>query len=412
MELSSSSHATQQPTLSPMESPKQDNVFGFGQQEKDKEKSKTNPFGIKNSKQLSKNDSSTKSTKAKKNANETTDQAMQALPHCGKRMRHDLNTAIDRIATSTPKIANQLQGSDSGLLKEFLNVFDTISTALKAIVNEPQQPLTFAPKVPHLTTTRTTHHLSLGQGNESAAPMKKSYAQAVSARSSLRKPHTREQPAPSRARSTSKTTRETAWTPVKRRIPLIGHRKDTITVCQEPMDSADSAEMIDLPQEVIQRLTRPIQEPKHHQVTVLRFPHLAPRTTISAKEWRERLTAKNIKVHSILFPTIKTIEIIANCEDRQAIINYFKALDRKEENPDPYARRDGLTTPLAEGIILKTALGRVRMLKYERSSVGVNWLEKTIVESHKHLSPESISLLQTAHEKALNDRHLKTTTTM
>lgn len=168
----------------------------------------------------------------------------------------------------------------------------------------------------------------------------------------------------------------------KARKQLIGNRKDSMTVV--PQDNTamttPTPTTTSFPAtEKLQQRIKPREQPKHHDIVILRFPGLPHRTKISAAQWRTLLKQDvGVSVHTVLFPSGTTVEIVAEKKDEGTIKQYFTMWRTASENPDPYHRRDGKTTRLGDDILMRIALSRIQMLKHERSVIGVNWLKQSI----------------------------------
>lgn len=89
---------------------------------------------------------------------------------------------------------------------------------------------------------------------------------------------------------------------------LRGNRKDTLLL-QKPQETPEEPQTMEISlteeQEKIKRkLTRDPRPPQTHEIVVLRFSRMAPRTKVPAKEWKALLKERGVQTHTILFPTI------------------------------------------------------------------------------------------------------------
>lgn len=180
---------------------------------------------------------------------------------------------------------------------------------------------------------------------------------------------------------------------------VVGRKNDTIEVkplppCVEQLETTPN-----ISEEIKQKLILNPKPPQHHKMTVLRYSRMAPRTKVNAKEWLNILKQQGIKPHSILFPEITTIELILPEDQVQTTRAFFKSLNRVEEDPDPYARRDGQPLQIPSNTLQHYLKIRIQMLRFERSIVTAKYLQQTIQNGVNRLQPTQ----QVTYQQQLKD---------
>lgn len=194
---------------------------------------------------------------------------------------------------------------------------------------------------------------------------------------------------------------------------LVGNRRDTIQIVRQHsqlFQNNQSMENVQVePQEVLNRLTMTLRQPKNHAVIALRYSGMAPRKKVNAKQWREVLKQRNILPHSILFPRYNTLELLIPADQEERTRSFFQNLQRQPENPDPYMRRDGNTETLSTETICRQIQNRLQMLKFERSTVGTQYLSQTIIQGIQLLPDGTAKELQNQLTQMMNEKRMKMT---
>lgn len=347
----------------------------------------------------------TDSTMEPANQNITRDMEVTEVSRPRKRQREAAVAALNVIREVIPR----LQDDDhKAVIAKLANTFAVMTDLLQTLVDTKDEPLVCPncmsnSKANHQKQRQVTALPQPSQVNCSATTT--TFAQVVAAgnKTQGKRPNVFN-PLP----HVTLTPQENVWKVVQPRKPIIGYRKDQIQIIENPTDlvetdlSMDSME--NLPTEFCQR-TPPV--PQTHEVTVLRFNNTPPRHLKSAMQWREKVfLAHNIKTHSILHPTMTSLEVVANKEDHNKILALMKNLKYTAVDVNPYLRRDGRAEPLDDEILRKTCLQRIRMLQYERSIVGIRWLMTTITKGLTLLRPLSQSAVQNTLQTVLKERGL------
>lgn len=183
-----------------------------------------------------------------------------------------------------------------------------------------------------------------------------------------------------------------------------GSRKDKLVV--NPLLQEDQlTDIVDLssPAE-IKQLTREPRIPQEHQIVVMRYNNVASRKDVPVRVWREKFRQQNIKVHSIVFPSWGSVEIIAAKEEEVKIRKFFKGLNRTpEDSANPFAQKtsQGKMTPEIAAAICKS---RIQMMMYEKSLITLRYLKECVVSGMTLLDEKSKKLVQldlTRAQKAL-----------
>lgn len=173
---------------------------------------------------------------------------------------------------------------------------------------------------------------------------------------------------------------------------VVGRRMDTLELVPLQMEkktvssTSSSIPKQSIAQKTIDRLTWNPKPPQHHAVAVLRYSKMAPRRSVNAKEWKNILKEQQIFPYAVLHPHPTTIEIVVPHDQVEKTRTFLSGLDRQEEDPNPYARRDGETTALSQPIIQRYVANRIQMLNYERSIIAARYLEESIRKGIKMLS--------------------------
>ena len=289
---------------------------------------------------------------------------------------------IDDLAQETQCMIRRIPNQDTQLvLNNMLDILQSISkkidTVLHYITKEPESTAsltTFQPSQPsqNRTSSVTRHHSKQPaagnsrqqQGKEQAPLAPMTYSQVV------------------------------AKIPVGRRADTFEMKKQNELHQQNPVKIPD-----EIPTETIKKLTREPKPPQHHQITALRYSRMAPRQKINAKEWRKTLQKHSISPFSVLFPQQNTLELVIPAEQESQTKAFFAALNRQEEDVNPFARRDGQDIPLPPQIIQRYIQNRIQMLKYEFSMVAARYIEMTIQQGLQLLpQPQQPDLLQQLQE--------------
>lgn len=194
---------------------------------------------------------------------------------------------------------------------------------------------------------------------------------------------------------------------------LVGNRADTIQIIPTQSHTMENTQQLNqtskAPKEVLTRLTTTIREPEMHKITALRFPNMAPRKRVNAREWRDILRQESITTFAILFPRYNTLEILIPAEQEKQTTQFFQTLNREPEDPNPYKRRDGKKDALTQETLFRQVQGRIQMLKYERSVIALRYLNKTILDGTKMLEPAERQQLETELNHLMQDKrfHMK-----
>ena len=104
-----------------------------------------------------------------------------------------------------------------------------------------------------------------------------------------------------------------------------------------------------------------------------------PRKKGSAKQWRDLLKQKEIKVYSVFQPHPTAVELLIAKEDENKMSDFMKEIDRKPAELDPFIRRDGKNLPLEEFTKKSILKSLTRMLHFEQSLIGVKYLKEMII---------------------------------
>lgn len=218
----------------------------------------------------------------------------------------------------------------------------------------------------------------ISMGNDTATT--EQIPQAVVAKKSLKKTSapTQKQTVQQTAKPKTKVvTTENPWVEVAKKR-LLGARKDTVTLL-EPVAADSEMDTVPLhPETDIKLLTREPRLPQHHEITVLKFTNMSSRKDVPAKKWREKLRENQIKIHSIVFPSWGTIEIVAPKDEEIKLRKFFKGLNRTPEaNICPFTPQSTKEPPSLESVIQITK-NRIQMMLHERSIVALRYMEQCV----------------------------------
>lgn len=175
---------------------------------------------------------------------------------------------------------------------------------------------------------------------------------------------------------------EETWVKVAKRKPLRARlSKDTVTFTNAFCQDIDQTNMEDenivlrSPEE-IKAIARPIYVPQAHNVSTIRIPRVQPRPSHGKPKYWELFKKLEVKVYGIWFPKIDTVEILCATKDRKTIVDYFKSVTLREENPDPWTAREGRQTTVEE--LERLLERRMDMLWHEGNTIGMKHLESTL----------------------------------
>ena len=161
----------------------------------------------------------------------------------------------------------------------------------------------------------------------------------------------------------------------------MGNKKDEIIIekSTEKKDTKMTSTEVQLNQELSTKLTlRDAPPPMKIGVTVVRIDRTKPRKVCPAREWRKVMKERNIKVYSLWFPHMTSVEMLIQSSDMERMNELLAEMKRVPVNPDAYKRWDGLKQPPSQESIERTIDQRLQMLQYETSGAGVKYLEQTI----------------------------------
>lgn len=181
---------------------------------------------------------------------------------------------------------------------------------------------------------------------------------------------------------------------------LLGSRKDKLVMNQQIQEDqlTDTVEMGS--QEDIKQLTREPRPPQEHQVVVVRYNNVASRKDVPVKVWREKLRQHQIRVHSIVFPSWGSIEIVASKEEELKIRKFFKSINRTpEDTACPFSQKatQGRMTPEIASAICRS---RIQMMMHEKSIIALRYLKECVVYGMTLVDEKTKKTLQIELEKA------------
>lgn len=161
---------------------------------------------------------------------------------------------------------------------------------------------------------------------------------------------------------------------------IIGNRKDTVKIIVTEETALDAEPVELLSAEEIKKLTREPRVPQTIEVASFRFTNMPTRKHMTAKDWRNKLQEHQIAVNTVLFPSWGTIEIVAPKSEETKIQRFFKSINRVSEDTQfPYLIRNTLTEEKKTESLIYQIRNRIQMMGFERSIVGLRYLEQTAV---------------------------------
>lgn len=241
--------------------------------------------------------------------------------------------------------------------------------------DEEKEGVTMPRRMPSRIATLATQRSAANQGNDKATSRPPTYAQVAKTR-------------------------------------MIGGRKDSIEIRhskeQNVVGQQETEELAD--QETRDQYTSslpPQKPPQHHHVTPLRFDRMKSRKEMPAGKWRTMLKTHSINPVTILFPRLHTIELLVHTEEEQKARKLFSRFQRQPEDPDPFARRDGRPEPLSTETVMIMMQQRIQMIQYERSTIGVRYLEKTLMERANKLPQRERETILKELQQVLRKKRLE-----
>ena len=249
-----------------------------------------------------------------------------------KRRRNDTEMLVREAEQLLESVADP---NITGILSKMLHMLKSLTDGMTVLLQQAQN-------FPQFNAT-TTNNPSRSQGNEPAVPSKQTYKEVAA-------------------------------------IKVVGQRKDTVQLVQPVIPEEQITDNIPqkIAQDIIDRLIPKPKSAQHHNITVLRYSRVAPRKDVNAKKWKEILKDRKIIPYSVLHPQSNTIEILIPTDQLQNTTSFFNAMERSHEDSNPYARRDGRNEPLPPQIIQRYIKNRLQMLKFERSLIAAQYIQKTI----------------------------------
>ena len=282
-----------------------------------------------------------------------------------------MDTQTEKTINDLVSVVKILTEEVKILKVEIKKLSDGTATKINNNTTEPKiKPLITTSSKSSLTTTTTNNNNETGQGNDWKTVGK-----------------------------TTTAVRPRSWSNIVR------NKKDTVVI--EKVAEMEVKELSEVNITSSKLLTNPPpQPPKTQNITAVRVENVKSRKLASAKIWREELKKNSINPVSILFPRLTTVEILVNTEEKDSLINFIHSLKKTPANPNPFARKDGKLEPLPSEIILKTALHRIEMMRFETSIAGLQYLKDTTMESIPLMNNSDATTMRLQMQEVLNMKRL------